>query len=83
MFRTGEMVPKSGIYRVTHLRHRLPHEVTLLAGQNFPRCSRCKSAVQFQAVRYARAVNSDPTFRIVIYELPVLEEDDTQEAIAS
>ena len=32
-FLSGEVVPKSGIYKVTHTQHRLPHEVTVLSGQ--------------------------------------------------
>jgi hypothetical protein len=35
--RTGVAVPESGIYRVSHSQHRLPHEVTLLKDQQFPR----------------------------------------------
>ena len=76
VFRTGQTVPASGIYRVTHLRHRLPHEVTLLAGQTFPRCSKCKDSIQFQPVRYAATVQADPDFKVVVYELPVLEDEE-------
>lgn len=39
-FRTGEPIPESGIYRVIHKAHRLPHEVTLVWGQAFPRCAK-------------------------------------------
>ena len=83
-FSTGQTVPKTGIYRVTHAGHRLPHEVTLLAGQTFPRCSKCKDAVRFKGLRHARRIEADPSFRVIVYELPVLEkeEDDAAEAIA-
>ncbi len=81
-FNTGEEVPKTGIYRVAHSGHRLPHEVTLLAGQIFPRCCKCNDAVQFEVVRHANLIESDRSFKVVVYELPVLEEDDTAEAIA-
>jgi hypothetical protein len=77
------MVPESGVYRVTHAGHKLPREVTLLVGQTFPRCSKCKGAVQFRAVRRAQMVDAGGSFKVVIYELPVLEEDDTPEALAS
>ena len=29
-YKTGDMVPHSGIYNVSHNEHRLPHEVTLI-----------------------------------------------------
>lgn len=75
-FNTGETVPETGIYRVTHSGHRLPHEVTLLANQVFPRCSKCQNAVQFEAVRHASLIEADKSFKVVIYELPTLEDDD-------
>lgn len=73
---------RTGIYRVTHAFHRLPHEVTLLAGQTFPRCSKCKDAVQFKPVRPAARIDEDPSFKIVVYELPVIEENEAPEALA-
>lgn len=83
-FSTGQTVPHSGIYRVLHAGHRLPHEVTLVAGEIFPRCSNCKDAVQFQSIRQATLANADKSFKIVVYELPVVEEeDDPTKTIAS
>ena len=78
IFRTDDIVPQSGIYRVRHLKHRLPHEVTLLRDQQFPRCSKCQNAVLFELVRVAMAeteVTTDHSIRIYLYELPVYEED--------
>jgi len=77
-FRTDETVPQSGIYRVLHKKHRLPHEVTLLKDQQFPRCSKCKNAVVFELVRAAQVeteVTTGQSIRIYLYELPVFEED--------
>ena len=34
-FQTGDVVPQTGIYRVAHLAHRLPHEVVIFAGDRF------------------------------------------------
>lgn len=83
-FSTGQTVPHSGIYRVLHAGHRLPHEVTLVAGEIFPRCSKCKDAVQFQSIRQATLAHADKSFKIVVYELPVVEEeDDPTKTIAS
>jgi hypothetical protein len=81
-FNTDETVPESGIYRVMHAGHRLPHEVTLLSGQVFPRCSKCKDQVQFEVVRHASHIQGLPGFNVVVYELPVFEEDDASETVA-
>jgi hypothetical protein len=44
----GQVVPKAGIYRVLHDRHRLPHNATFTAGDHFPPCSKCASNVRFE-----------------------------------
>lgn len=77
VFRTGETIRESGIYRVHHKEHRLPHEVTLLQGQQFPRCARCDDGVSFELVMAAPAnfAPSNDQTRICLYELPVLDEE--------
>jgi hypothetical protein len=47
--KTGAIIPESGIYRVAHSAHRLPHEVTLLKGETFPKCQKCADAVTFES----------------------------------
>ena len=74
IFRTGQTVPESGIYRVRHGDHRLPHEVTLLRDQVFPRCSKCADLVEFEPVALA-ATLGDRRGKIVLYELPVIENE--------
>lgn len=86
IYRTGELIPASGIYRVVHLEHRLPHEVTLLKDEQFPRCAKCASAVTFellQAAQMERDVFRHNSVRICVYELPEMEHgnDDKQMAI--
>ncbi|HWS18583.1 MAG TPA: hypothetical protein VN223_11230 [Candidatus Elarobacter sp.] len=79
-FRTDATVPQSGIYKIRHKKHRLPHEVILFKDQQFPRCAKCQDAVAFELVR---AVNTDNDGTrgllapICVYELPAL--DDEQE----
>lgn len=77
VLRTGQKVPESGIYRVTHGDHRLPHEVTLLKDQTFPRCSQCADLVEFTVVAIAPAMG-ERRGRIVLYELPVLADSKTR-----
>jgi hypothetical protein len=47
MYRPGEEVPKSGIYKVSHCGHHHDHEVTCLSGEPFPECQQCGGMVQF------------------------------------
>ena len=72
MFRTGQKVPESGIYRVIHSEHRLPHEVTLIKDSEFPRCSKCQGHVTFEVVAVAPRLD-DIRERVTLYELPEME----------
>lgn len=69
IFRTSEPIPESGIYRVIHKAHRLPHEVTLFKDQDFPRCAKCKDAVKFELVMAATESLNEHGFRVYLYEL--------------
>ncbi len=71
-YRTNQIVPESGIYRVTHSAHRLPHEVTLLKGQHFPRCGECADEVMFEPI--AMAPHVERRGRIVLNELPEIKD---------
>ena len=79
-FRCGEKILKSGIYRVVHEKHRLPHEVTLLSGQLFPRCMKCEAMVYFELLRSAPDNDFAP-FRVALYALPAEEEE--QDSVAA
>jgi hypothetical protein len=75
-FKTGAVIPASGIYQVIHSAHRLPHEVTLLRGETFPKCQKCANAVTFKLVRalsYQTVIRELP-WRLTLYELPVLDD---------
>jgi hypothetical protein len=85
IFRTGMLIPSSGIYQVVHSAHRLPHEVTLLKGETFPKCQKCHEEVTFHllgALDYSTVVR-DFSWRITLYELPVLEDEGTSTQTAS
>lgn len=47
----GEVVPRTGIYKVFHDHHRLMHEATFIEETLFPRCKKCTDAVRFVLVR--------------------------------
>ena len=75
-FKTGTVIPDSGIYRVLHSAHRLPHEVTLLKGERFPKSQKCADVVTFELVRALsyQTVVRELQWRVALYELPVIED---------
>jgi hypothetical protein len=77
VFKTGATVPESGIYRVFHNAHRLPHEVTLFRGNLFPRCSKCQDDVVFELLHAASRTFS--LERLTLYELPTIDDDQPME----
>jgi hypothetical protein len=74
-FQCGDKIPESGIYRVVHRNHRLPHEVTLLRDQLFPRCAKCEDSVYFELVRSAPDITLAP-FKVALYSLPCSDEEE-------
>jgi hypothetical protein len=74
-FRCGDKIVESGIYRVIHREHRLPHEVTLHRDQLFPRCMQCDDSVYFELLHGAPE-DSPNHFNVVLYALPVSDEDE-------
>jgi hypothetical protein len=51
VFNVGEVVPYSGVYRITHYPPHTTEEVlTLTKGSTFPRCVRC-SHLSFMLIR--------------------------------
>jgi hypothetical protein len=68
LFKPGEKVPYTGIYRVDHDRHRLMHMATLLATDRFPQCKQCGSLVRFTL---ARIVRKAIPFRSTVHLEPV------------
>ena len=82
-FKTGTVIPASGVYSVHHSGHRLPHEVTLLKGEIFPKCQKCADQVTFKLIRaltYQTAAK-DSSWRVTLYELPVIDGDDASEKV--
>jgi C4-type Zn-finger protein len=61
-FVPGAVVPRSGVYRVHHYAHRMPHFVTITAGTVFPECKRCGGKVTFVPMLAAEPINMDVDF---------------------
>ncbi len=49
-FKAGDQAPVSGIYRVTHYQHRMPHHVSVREGTTLPRCIKCGEHVGYELV---------------------------------
>ena len=56
-YKPGEIVPQSGIYKISHDRDHpdMPHEVTAVKGRRFPTCRHCKG-VSFVLVHAAQHI---------------------------
>ncbi|MGC2694497.1 MAG: hypothetical protein WA738_01780 [Candidatus Angelobacter sp.] len=69
-------IPETGIYRVIHAQHRLAHEVTLIKGQIFPPCAKCRNEVRFELVRGLPKLARERRGSVSLYSLPVLDEEE-------
>lgn len=76
LFKCGELIPDSGIYRAFHGPYRVSHEVTLLSGERFPCCNVCNEDVHFRLVQAAGS-QLRGLHPIRLYEIPHPDEDDT------
>jgi len=62
-FKPGDQVPVTGIYTATHYQHRMPHEVFVRAGEEFPNCRRCMARVRFTPFGATAHIEKDHDFR--------------------
>ncbi len=51
MKHAGDVVPRTGLYRVDHEGHREAHEAILWESETFPSCRICTDAVTFEFIR--------------------------------
>jgi len=58
----GEIAPRSGVYRVHHYAHRMPHLVTVTVGTILPECKRCGDKVRFAPMIAAESIEEDVDF---------------------
>ena len=59
----GATAPRSGLYRVYHYAHRMPHAVIILEGESLPPCAQCGYRVQFVPLAAAELIAQDPDFK--------------------
>ena len=61
-FVPGAVAPRSGVYRVHHYAHRMPHLVIVAAGTALPECRRCGDRVRFVPMTAAEPLEGDVDF---------------------
>ena len=61
-FVPGATAPRSGVYRVHHYAHRMPHLVTISAGAILPQCKKCGDKVRFVPMIAAERIEADVDF---------------------
>jgi len=61
-FVPGEIAPRSGVYRIHHYAHRMPHLVAVVKGMTFPKCRRCGDKVRFVPMIAAEPIETDVDF---------------------
>jgi len=59
LYRPGDRAEVTGVYRAVHLRHRMPHELTVLDGETFPECKKCGERVRFELIHVAPRLKGD------------------------
>jgi len=59
----GTVAPRSGLYRVYHHAHRMPHTVIILEGDLLPPCGQCGYYVQFSPMAPAEPITWDSDFK--------------------
>jgi hypothetical protein len=58
----GDVAPQSGIYRVYHRAHRLPHNVYVNGGARLPECRRCGRGAEFGLIMPGPGLDTDFDF---------------------
>ena len=59
----GTVAPRSGLYRIYHYAHRMPHTVIILEGDLLPPCNQCGHHVQFAPMAPAEPIARDSDFK--------------------
>lgn len=63
IYKPGDKVPASGIYRVVHDKnHVQEHEVTVVFGEHFPPCKGCGHHPRFSLVKAAKHIKNHESF---------------------
>ena len=61
-YRPGQQAPQTGLFRVVHYQHRLPHNAVMRKGDRFPLCNKCGDRVAFSLSETVHSLNADEDF---------------------
>jgi len=66
-FETGQIIPQSGSYAVSHKQHLLEREATLLKEHVFPACAKCGFPVHFNLLHAVQTESARDKFRLLMH----------------
>ena len=66
VYRSGQRVPQTGLYRVIHYQHRLPHNAVMTEDDLFPQCNKCGLRVAFTLSQTANSLSDDEDFMLEV-----------------
>lgn len=66
-FQTGQIIPQSGSYAVSHKPHLLEREAALLKEHVFPACAKCEVPVHFKLLHALHTESSLDKFRLLMH----------------
>lgn len=69
-FHSGQIVPTSGHYKISHQPHALGCDIALLKGNYFPSCAICKAPVQFRLTQGVVVESAQERFRLLCESSP-------------
>lgn len=68
-FETGQIIPQSGSYAVSHKPHLLKPEATLLKEHVFPACAKCEIPVHFNLLHASQTESARDKFRLLMHRV--------------
>jgi len=66
-FETGQIIPQSGSYAVSHKPHLLEREATLLKEHVFPACAKCIVPVHFDLLHAVQTESARDKLRLLMH----------------
>lgn len=69
VYRPGDRAEVTGVYRASHLRHRMPHELTVIESETFPECKKCGDKVHFELIHAAPRLKGDVDLLLMVCAL--------------
>jgi hypothetical protein len=73
-YSSGEVVPRSGTFRLTH-KHAVIHEIALLKSHVFPSCSHCSLPVHYVFVNWLPTETVSSRFRLLMHTSQPLDSE--------